>query len=67
MIAPAPALNNAVHDAIGVRIHSYPLSRERVYMASREAGNGKSDFWGYELDPGKTYSEVCEEWRKSVG
>jgi carbon-monoxide dehydrogenase large subunit len=66
MIAPAPALNNAVHNAVGVRIHSYPLNRERVYMASREAERGEKDFWGYELDRGKKYCEVRDEWSKKV-
>jgi carbon-monoxide dehydrogenase large subunit len=67
MIAPAPALNNAVCNALGVRIHSYPLSRERVYTALKEAERGDKDFWGYELNRGKKYREVCEEWRKKLG
>jgi len=64
MIAPAPALNNAVFDAIGTRIHSYPLSRERIYSAISLGKTGEKDFWGYELDPGKTYKEAREDWKK---
>lgn len=64
MIAPAPALNNAIFNAAGVRIHSYPLHRERVYTAVQRGKAGEAHFWGYELDPGKTYDEVCKEWNK---
>lgn len=64
MIAPAPALNNAIYDALKVRIHSYPLHKERVYMAARSAKQGETDFWDYELSPGKSYREILEEWRK---
>ena len=63
MIAPAPALNNAVTDAIGVRIHSYPLHRERVYTAIKSAERGEEHCWGYELDPGKSYDDICKNWR----
>jgi CO/xanthine dehydrogenase Mo-binding subunit len=33
MLAVAPAIGNAVHDATGVRIHDLPLSAERVLAA----------------------------------
>lgn len=66
MIAPAPALNNAICDAIGVRIHSYPLHKERVYTAAESAKSGEADCWGYELDPGKKYKDVCREWKEKI-
>ncbi len=34
MISPAPALNNAVYNALGIRFHRYPLTRERIFMAT---------------------------------
>lgn len=36
--AVAPALANAVRDAIGVRMTTLPLGRDRLYLAMREAG-----------------------------
>ncbi|TYB83800.1 MAG: xanthine dehydrogenase family protein molybdopterin-binding subunit [Kosmotoga sp.] len=33
MIAPAPAINNAVFNATGIRINDYPLSREKVFFS----------------------------------
>jgi len=35
--APAPAIANALHDAIGVRVREMPLLPERVLRAIREA------------------------------
>lgn len=64
MIAPAPALNNAIYDALKVRIHSYPLHKERVYTAGREAKRGVTDLWAYELGEKKDYRKVLEEWKK---
>lgn len=46
MIAPGPALSNALYDALGIRIHRYPFTRERVYMAVKAAERGEKDFWG---------------------
>jgi putative selenate reductase molybdopterin-binding subunit len=34
----APAIANAIEDAIGVRIRDLPLSAERVYRALRKRG-----------------------------
>lgn len=64
MIAPAPALNNAIYNALKLRIHSYPLHKERVYTALQEAKQGGTDLWDYELDEKKSYVEVLEEWKK---
>jgi putative selenate reductase molybdopterin-binding subunit len=35
---PAPAIANAVYDAIGVRLRQIPLVPERVWRAMREEG-----------------------------
>jgi xanthine dehydrogenase molybdenum-binding subunit len=35
--AVAPAIGNAIHDAVGVRLHALPLTAERVRRALREA------------------------------
>ena len=34
----APALTNAVRDAVGVRMTSLPMSRDRLYLAMKAAG-----------------------------
>jgi CO/xanthine dehydrogenase Mo-binding subunit len=31
-----PAIANAVYDAVGIRLHSQPLSRERIWRALQE-------------------------------
>ncbi len=36
MVPTAPAIANAVYDAVGVRIRSLPLTAEKVYMALQE-------------------------------
>jgi xanthine dehydrogenase molybdenum-binding subunit len=36
LVPTAPAIANAVYDAIGVRFHELPLTRERVLEALRE-------------------------------
>lgn len=64
MIAPAPALDNAIYDALKIRIHSYPLHKERVYSAVKAAERGETDLWAYELGPKKSYAEILEEWKK---
>jgi CO/xanthine dehydrogenase Mo-binding subunit len=33
MIATAPAIANAVYDALGIRFNDLPLTAERIYMA----------------------------------
>ena len=38
----APAIANAVADAIGVRIRDLPITAEKVYRALRESEAGKS-------------------------
>ena len=45
MISPAPALNNAVYNAIGIRFHRYPLTRERVFMAARSKTETTEDWY----------------------
>lgn len=45
MISPAPAINNALFNALGIRIHQYPLSRERVYGAIQAAKRGETDYF----------------------
>src|SRR5581483_7882589 len=39
--AVAAAIANAVHAAVGVRIHELPITAERVYKAIEEAKQGK--------------------------
>jgi CO/xanthine dehydrogenase Mo-binding subunit len=38
--APIPAIANAVHDAVGLRLTATPFTPERVWRALREAGIG---------------------------
>ncbi len=33
MIAAAPAIANAIYDALGVRFNEMPLTAERIFMA----------------------------------
>jgi xanthine dehydrogenase YagR molybdenum-binding subunit len=40
LIPTAPAIANALYDAIGVRIHELPLTRERVLAALAARGDG---------------------------
>lgn len=42
LIPTAPAIANAVYDAIGIRIREYPLSRQRVLAALAAAGQGEA-------------------------
>ncbi len=37
-----PAIANAIHDAVGVRMNSLPFSPPRVWRAIRAAGNGRA-------------------------
>lgn len=60
MIAPSPAICNALFDAIGVRVHSYPLHRERVYKAIQAGKRGEKDLWGYEFAPGQSYEDALK-------
>ncbi len=45
MVPTAPAIANAVYDAVGVRIRSMPLTAEKVYMAlqGKEEGRGSGE------------------------
>jgi carbon-monoxide dehydrogenase large subunit len=45
MISPAPALNNALYNALGIRFHRYPLTRERVFMAIHKKETDTEDFF----------------------
>ncbi|MEE8441285.1 MAG: molybdopterin cofactor-binding domain-containing protein, partial [Spirochaetia bacterium] len=36
---PAPAIANAIYDAVGVRLYNLPMTPERVYRALREPGS----------------------------
>lgn len=40
----APTIANAIHDAVGVRIHSLPLSAEKILAALREKDAVASSF-----------------------
>ena len=37
VLTVAPAIANAIHDAIGVRVTALPITAERVYRAMRES------------------------------
>jgi xanthine dehydrogenase molybdenum-binding subunit len=39
IVAIGPAICNAIHDAIGVRFHHYPIKPEQVLQALREKHN----------------------------
>jgi carbon-monoxide dehydrogenase large subunit len=62
MIAPAPATNNALFRATGMRIHSYPLSRERVYKALKAKEKGETDFWEWPYALDLAYERAKKEW-----
>jgi CO/xanthine dehydrogenase Mo-binding subunit len=38
MVQTAPAIANALHDALGIRFSDLPLSAEKVYLALQESG-----------------------------
>jgi carbon-monoxide dehydrogenase large subunit len=40
MVPTAPAIANALYDALGIRFNELPLSAERIYMALHERGPG---------------------------
>jgi putative selenate reductase molybdopterin-binding subunit len=40
---PAPAIANAVYDAVGVRIRELPITPEKVWRALREAGKSAAE------------------------
>jgi carbon-monoxide dehydrogenase large subunit len=39
MIATAPAIANAVYDALGIRFNDMPLTAEKIYLALQERGD----------------------------
>jgi CO/xanthine dehydrogenase Mo-binding subunit len=43
MSVVAPAVSNALHDALGVRMRAAPFTPERVWRAAREAEAGAAD------------------------
>lgn len=61
MIAPAPAINNALHQALGVRIHSYPMNRERVYRMIEASRKGVTDLWEDLYDKNRGYEQVKKD------
>ena len=61
MIAPAPAINNALHQALGVRIHSYPMNRERVYRMIEASRKGVTDLWEDLYDKNRDYEQVKKD------
>jgi carbon-monoxide dehydrogenase large subunit len=38
MVPTAPAIGNALYDALGIRFHELPLSAEKIYLALRSKG-----------------------------
>jgi carbon-monoxide dehydrogenase large subunit len=62
MISPAPAIDNALYNALGVRIHSYPFSKERVYKAVQMAKAGETDLWEYPYVQEQNYRKAIKEW-----
>jgi carbon-monoxide dehydrogenase large subunit len=62
MISPAPAIDNALYEALGIRIHTYPFSRERVYRAIQMAKRGETDLWEYPYIQEQTYRNAIKEW-----
>ncbi|NLD97012.1 MAG: xanthine dehydrogenase family protein molybdopterin-binding subunit, partial [Synergistaceae bacterium] len=63
MISPAPAIDNALFDALGIRIHTYPLGRERVYKAIQAKKNGETDLWEYPYALEQSYKNAIKEWK----
>ena len=43
LVPTAPAIANAVYDAIGLRVHELPLSRERILALLAETGSGQAE------------------------
>ena len=62
MISPAPAIDNALFDALGVRIHTYPFTKERVYKAVQMGRNGETDLWEYPYAQEQSYKSAIKEW-----
>jgi carbon-monoxide dehydrogenase large subunit len=62
MISPAPAIGNALFNALGVRIHTYPFSRERVYKAVQMSKTSEEDLWEYPYVQEQNYKKAKKEW-----
>jgi carbon-monoxide dehydrogenase large subunit len=63
MISPAPAIGNALFNALKVRIHSYPFTRERVYKAIKQFDEkGNVDFWEYPFAREQDYKQAIKSW-----
>ena len=63
MISPAPAINNALYEALGIRIHTYPMGRERVYKALQLKKQGDMDLWEYPYAQEQSYKNAIKEWK----
>ena len=37
---PAPAIANAIYDAVGIRLYNLPITPQKVYNKLREAKSG---------------------------
>ncbi len=57
-VPTAPAIANAIYDAIGVRIKDLPITPEKVLTALKE--KGRMEYWSMERSIG-----VLEYW--SIG
>ena len=53
---------NALFDALGVRIHTYPFTKERVYKAVQMGRNGETDLWEYPYAQEQSYKSAIKEW-----
>ena len=53
-----PAVANAVHDALGVRIDEVPMTPDKVILALRAASRGREPRFGPERIPEFDYPEV---------
>jgi len=40
LVPTAPAIANAIYDAVGVRIKDLPITPEKILVALKEKGNG---------------------------
>jgi len=38
MVQTAPAIANAIYDALGIRFSDLPLSAEKIFLALQDAG-----------------------------
>ena len=52
----------SLFDALGVRIHTYPFSKERVYKAVQMGKRGETDLWEYPYAQEQSYKSAIKEW-----